>query len=169
MVINAQFNKQSGVVLITALIMIFAVSGIAVSLMSSSTIDLKIVGSNNEKEVASNLVNGDSQRTIGDEKLAGVNSKFYKLEGQFEAQTDNKYDLTRAGSQVKVYLFNENNGPSLLKCLPRIAVTPSLKCNYLRMETSLKYGKVDSYGEGKHSIELHSGVVQALGTSGKSL
>jgi len=67
MVINAQFNKQSGVVLITALIMIFAVSGIAVSLMSSSTIDLKIVGSNNEKEVASNLVNGDSQRTIGDE------------------------------------------------------------------------------------------------------
>jgi len=169
MVIIKSLKKQSGVVLITALIMIIAVTGIAVSLMGSSTTDLKILSGVQDAEIASNTVKGDTQRTIGAEKLAGINSDFYRLQGQFEAQTDKNFDITAANSDSKVLLFNENNGPSLLKCLPRLAVTPSLKCNYLRMETTLNYGKKDSNSKGKHQIEIHSGIVQDLGTSGKSL
>ena len=45
-------NKQQGVVLITALIMVIAVTGIAVTLMSSSSIDIKITNSAQEREVA---------------------------------------------------------------------------------------------------------------------
>jgi type IV pilus assembly protein PilX len=169
LVIYSHYKKQSGVVLITALIMIIAVSGIAVSLMSSSTTDLKVLSSTQDREVASNRVKGDTLRAISAEKVAGIDSDFYRLKGQFEGQANKNFDITAANSESTVLLFNENDGPSLLKCLPRYAVTPSLKCNYLRMETTLKYGKQDSNGDGKHDIEIHSGIVQALGTSGKSL
>ena len=40
--LNKQAKNQQGVVLITALIMVIAVTGIAVTLMSSSSIDVKI-------------------------------------------------------------------------------------------------------------------------------
>jgi type IV pilus assembly protein PilX len=168
-VIYSSYKKESGVVLITALIMIIAVSGIAVSLMSSSTTDLKVLSGAQDREVASNRVKGDTQRTIGTEKTAGINSDFYRLKGQFEAQTNKNFNISAVNSQSTVLLYNENDGPTLLKCLPRLAVTPSLKCNYLRMEATLKYGKQDTNGDGKHKIEIHSGIVQALGTSGKSL
>jgi type IV pilus assembly protein PilX len=168
-VIYSRNNKESGVVLITALIMIIAVSGIAVSLMSSSTTDLKVLSGAQDREIASNRVKGDTQRTIGAEKSAGINSHFYRLKGQFEAQTNKSFNISAENLQSTVLLFNENDGPRLLKCLPRLAVTPSLKCNYLRMESKLNYGKKDSNGDGKHKIEIHSGIVQALGTSGKSL
>jgi len=169
LVIFSSYKKQSGVVLITALIMIIAVSGIAVTLMSSSTTDLKVLSGTQDKEIASNLVKGDSQRAIGGEKLLGINSNFYTLKGQFEAQNNKNFDITAQGSSSSVLLFNENDGPDLLPCSRRFAPTPSLKCNYLRMEARLNYGKKDSNGDGKHKIEIHSGIVQALGTSGKSL
>ncbi|MBU2971086.1 pilus assembly protein PilX [Pseudoalteromonas sp. C2R02] len=165
------FNRQqqTGVVLITALVMIFAVTGIAVTLMSSSTTDLKVVSGSQDKEIASNLVKGDSQRSIGKQKLTGIDSKFFLLKGQFDDQDDNNFDITAENSESTVLLFNENNGPDLLACERRYAATPGLKCNYLRMETKLHYGNKDSNGYGKHKIEIHNGIVQALGTSGKSL
>lgn len=169
MVILSDYKNQSGVVLITALIMIIAVSGIAVSLMSTSTTDLKVLSGTQDKEIASNLVKGDSQRAIGSEKLLGINSNFYTRKGQFEAQPNKNYNITASSSSSTVLLYNENDGPDLLPCSRRFAPTPSLKCNYLRMESKLNYGKKDSNGDGKHKIEIHSGIVQALGTSGKSL
>ncbi|SFD24664.1 hypothetical protein [Pseudoalteromonas denitrificans] len=179
--VNIKIRKNSGVVLITALIMIFAVSGIAVALMSSSSIDLKIVNATQEKEKAINLVKGDSFRAIGTETSKDVNSHFFYLKGRFttkSADEKNQYfdisnisgDTNAYGqSDSKVLLYNENFGPGPLKCLPRIAVTPSLMCNYLRMQTSMHYGKLGSNGIGKHDIEIHSGLVQALGPSSESL
>ena len=45
-------KKQQGVVLIVALIMVVAVTGIAVTLMNSSSIDIKITNAVQEREVA---------------------------------------------------------------------------------------------------------------------
>ena len=66
-------NKQKGVVLITALIMVIAVTGIAVTLMSSSIIDVKITNAAQEREVAENELIGEVQRVISDEanKVSG--------------------------------------------------------------------------------------------------
>ena len=55
-------KKQQGVVLITALIMVIAVTGIAVTLMSSSSIDIKITNAAQEREVAENELIGEVQR-----------------------------------------------------------------------------------------------------------
>jgi type IV pilus assembly protein PilX len=180
--VNLKRSKNSGVVLVTALIMVFAVTGIAVSLMSSSSIDLKVVSAIQEKEKAINLVKGDSFRAISVEKKKVLENHFYYLKGRFEAKDPNNkknqyFDIsnisgnTNAHGQAdsKVLLFNENNGPGPLACLPRLAVTPSLKCNYLRMQTSIHYGKLDSNNIGKHDIEIHNGMVQALGPSTESL
>ena len=52
-------TKQQGVVLITALIMVIAVTGIAVTLMSSSSIDVKITNAAQEREVAENELIGE--------------------------------------------------------------------------------------------------------------
>lgn len=48
--------KQQGVVLITALIMVIAVTGIAVTLMSSSSIDIKITNAAQEREDRKSVV-----------------------------------------------------------------------------------------------------------------
>ena len=62
-------SKQQGVVLITALIMVIAVTGIAVTLMSSSSIDIKITNAAQEREVAENQLIGEVQRIIADKGL----------------------------------------------------------------------------------------------------
>ena len=70
-------NKQHGVVLITALIMVIAVTGIAVTLMSSSSIDIKITNAAQEREVAENQLIGEVQRIIADEVSKGAANQFF--------------------------------------------------------------------------------------------
>ena len=69
-------KKQQGVVLITALIMVIAVTGIAVTLMSSSSIDIKITNAAQEREVAENELIGEVQRMISDEANKLLISQF---------------------------------------------------------------------------------------------
>ena len=49
-------NNQRGVVLIAALIMVVAVTGIAVTLMSSASVDIKITNAALEREEAENIL-----------------------------------------------------------------------------------------------------------------
>ena len=69
--------KQQGVVLITALIMVIAVTGIAVTLMSSSSIDIKITNAAQEREVAENELIGEVQRVIAEEANKGAANQFF--------------------------------------------------------------------------------------------
>ena len=78
-------TQQKGVVLITALIMINAVTGIAVSLMSNSTIDLKVATAAQESDIAVNLLKGDSERSINQEIDKKELSRFLFMKGQFIA------------------------------------------------------------------------------------
>ena len=70
-------NNQKGVVLIIALIMVIAVTGIAVTLMSSSSIDVKITNAAQEREVAENELIGEVQRVISDEANKGAANQFF--------------------------------------------------------------------------------------------
>ena len=155
--------KQQGVVLITSLVMIIAVTGIAVTLMSSSSIDIKMIGAAQENDVAEYWVRGDAERAINQEVIASGNSRLLYLSGQFPADDTIGLDVTATGSKSTVTLFNNNNGPTLLNCPPRIAVTNGIKCNTLRVQSSLKYGKGD-----KHTVVIQSGIAQELGIVGQS-
>jgi hypothetical protein len=160
---NVNFYNQKGVVLITSLVMIIAVTSIAVTLMSSSGIDIKMTSAAQENEVAQYWVRGDSERAINQEIIASGNSRLLYLTGQFPADNTIGIDVTAAGSKSTVTLFNNNNGPTLLNCPPRIAVTNGIKCNTLRVESNYKYGK-----DNKHSVALLSGIAQELGILGQS-
>ncbi|MCF2921672.1 pilus assembly PilX N-terminal domain-containing protein, partial [Pseudoalteromonas sp. APAL1] len=71
-------KKQQGIVLILALIMVVAVTGIAVTLMNSSSIDAKITAAVQEREVAENEVMGTVLKVIANQAAAGRNSAFFK-------------------------------------------------------------------------------------------
>jgi len=156
-------RNQKGVVLITALIMIMAVTGIAVSLMSNSSIDLKISAAAQESDKAANLLKGDSERSINQEIDKKALSRFLFMKGQFTSAGD-EINMSESSLHSVVNLYDENKGPMLLDCPPRIAVTIGVKCNTLRVQAKMKYGKGN-----KHDIVLQSGIAQQLGLVGKSL
>jgi len=81
--LSKRASKQQGVVLITALIMVIAVTGIAVTLMSSSSVDIKITNAAQEREVAENELIGEVQRMISDEASKGAANQFFLTQSVF--------------------------------------------------------------------------------------
>jgi len=163
---NITVAKQKGVVLVVSLVMIIAVTGIAVTLLSSSSIDLKMMSAAQESEVAIARVKADSELTIVQEKKAAADENRLLFEpGKFPADLATGLDVTPAGASSSVTIYNSNQGPSLLDCPIIVNPTPGIKCNMLRIEATLNYGKLDSNSKGKHSISVNSGIAQEMGAS----
>ena len=91
-------KKQQGIVLILALIMVVAVTGIAVTLMNSSSIDAKITAAVQEREVAENEVMGTVLKVIANQAAAGRNSAFFKKPEQIP---EAGFDLGAIGDSTK--------------------------------------------------------------------
>lgn len=148
-------RKQNGIVLVAALLMILMVSGIAVTVMSGSALDSKMVNATQEVYRAESIARGDTDEAIKGEIDKGATNQFLVKKNAYPA--GGKITLTTAGSTV--VLTNENNSPvvDLLDCPPRFAPTPGIKCNYLKLTTSKPYGKGD-----KHNVVLNTGIEQEL-------
>jgi len=155
-------KQNQGFVLVTALLMLLAVTGIAVSLMGSSSIDLKITQTAQEREQSETQVKGDADKALISEmnKTADLN-RFLYLSGQFGEQES--LDITPANINSTVTLFNMNKGPVIVDCPPKFAATSGIKCNMLRVNTELNYGKND-----KHLVAVRNGIVQELAVIGQS-
>jgi len=158
--VNSKQNQ--GFVLVTALLMLLAVTGIAVSLMGSSSIDLKITQTAQEREQSETQVKGDADKALISEmnKTADLN-RFLYLSGQFGDQES--LDITPTNVNSTVTLFNMNKGPVIVDCPPKFAATSGIKCNMLRVNTELNYGKND-----KHLVAVRNGIVQELAVIGQS-
>jgi type IV pilus assembly protein PilX len=159
-------KQNQGFVLVTALLMLLAVTGIAVSLMGSSSIDLKITQTAQEREQSETLVKGDADKALISEmnKTADLN-RFLFLSGQFDTAggKEQSIDITPANVNSTVTLFNMNKGPVIIDCPPKFAATSGIKCNMLRVNTELNYGKND-----KHLVAVRNGIVQELAVIGQS-
>ncbi|MEI5662579.1 hypothetical protein R3P08_14785 [Pseudoalteromonas sp. UG3-1] len=68
--------KQRGVVLIMSMVMVVAIMAVAVTLMSSSTLDIKMTHAVMEREEAENLLYGEVQRIIQQQQQLATNSVF---------------------------------------------------------------------------------------------
>jgi len=158
--VNSKQNQ--GFVLVTALLMLLAVTGIAVSLMGSSSIDLKITQTAQEREQSETRVKGDADKALVSEmnKAADLN-RFLYLSGQYGEQES--LDITPENVNSTVSLFNMNKGPVIVDCPPKFAATSGIKCNMLRVNTELNYGKND-----KHLVAVRNGIVQELAVIGQS-
>ncbi|TMO03053.1 pilus assembly protein PilX [Pseudoalteromonas sp. S558] len=157
--------KQQGVVLITALIMVIAVTGIAVTLMSSSSIDVKITNAAQEREVAENKLIGEIQRVIFTEVKKGGKSSFLLSpeetitkvvkEGEADTFTSSKDIANHEG--MKSTMTNLNKGVQNLTCLRSNAATTGISCNILQVTTTIEYGS-----KSKHQLTIVTGMAQQV-------
>ena len=164
--LNKQAKNQQGVVLITALIMVIAVTGIAVTLMSSSSIDVKITNAAQEREVAENELIGEVQRMISDEATKGAANQFFLSPEEVDAVTaDNDSGMLIAEhNDMKSKMINLNKGILDLECPRRFASTAGLACNMVQVSTTKKYGS-----KSKHELTIVTGVAQEMVSVNKGI
>lgn len=147
-------TSQKGIVLVAAMLMILMVSGIAVTVMSGSALDSKMINATQESYRAESITRGDTEKSIKDELAKKANNQFLVKRSSYP----NDKTITLLSGKTKVVMVNEINGPQeLLDCPPRFAPTPNVKCNYLKLTTSRAYGKND-----KHTITLNTGIEQEM-------
>ncbi len=146
-------KKQQGVVLIVALIMVVVVAGIAVTLMSSSSIDIKITNAAQEREVAEHELIGTVQKVVAREVSAKGNSRFFYHKTQI---TDDGFDLGALDGAQNV-MKSLNNGPKELNCPRSFGYTDGFVCNLVEINSTINYGS-----KSKHSLTILSGISQQM-------
>ncbi|MGO2371311.1 MAG: pilus assembly PilX family protein [Pseudoalteromonas prydzensis] len=158
--LNMLQNRQQGVVLITALIMVIAVTGIAVTLMSSSSIDIKITNAAQEREVAENQLIGEVQRIIADEVSKGATNQFFLT----PEEVSDKGIVMAERDDMKSNMINLNNGVLDLECPRRFSFTAGISCNMVQVSTTIEYGS-----KSKHQLTIVTGVAQEMASISKGI
>lgn len=147
--------KHRGMVLIAAMLMLLMVSGIAITVMSGSAMDTKMVNATQDVYRVESVTKGNTEAVIKDEiEKGGANTFLIKRSAYPPEQ---QFSLEHNGSTI--IITNENTSPvvDLLECPPRFAATSGIKCNYLRLSTSQRYGKGN-----KHTMNLNTGIQQEM-------
>ena len=148
-------DKQQGIVLIAAMLIILMVSGIAVSLMSGSSIDSKMVNATQDSYRAESITRGDTEQVIKAEIGRKGNSKFLIKKSAYKSDS---LTIEHSGdSTVKLSNVNTNPNTDLLDCPARFAATPGIKCNYLKLKTTMNYGR-----NNKNKLIIVSGIEQEM-------
>lgn len=157
--------KQQGVVLITALIMVIAVTGIAVTLMSSSSIDVKITNAAQEREVAENQLIGEVQRVIAQEANNGSDNKFFYTPEEVTSNSSTGTGMEIANhDDMASNMVNLNKGVLDLECPRRFSFTAGISCNMVQVSTTIEYGS-----KSKHQITIVTGIAQEMASLSKGI
>ncbi len=151
-------HYQKGIVLLAAMIMIITVTGIAVSLMSSSTVDVKMSNAAQESDTAENQVKADTEKAIK-VQMRDANKLFEDPALSFPTNGTGSFDISVAGSDSNILLFNTTpEQRESIPCPRKFATSgETLCCNMTRIDADLAYGKSD-----KHSVVIHSGIAQEV-------
>lgn len=158
-------TNQRGVVLITALIMVIAVTGIAVTLMSSSSIDIKITNAAQEREVAENQLIGEVQRVISQEANNGSNNKFFYTPEEVTSNSPSVVGMEIANhDDMTSNMVNLNKGVLDLECPRRFSFTAGISCNMVQVSTTIEYGS-----KSKHEITIVTGIAQEMASLSKGI
>ncbi|MBD1582521.1 pilus assembly protein PilX [Pseudoalteromonas sp. S16_S37] len=148
----ASIKKQQGIVLISAMIMIVAVSAIAVTLMSTSSLDLKITNAAQEREEADSVLMGEVQRAIATQTALGAESLFTRSKAQLAS--GNSFNGLNGTVNTVTSL---NNGPLELNCPRSYSYTSGLICNMTQLETKITYGS-----KSQHTMTVVTGIGQEM-------
>jgi len=158
-------KKQQGVVLIVSLVFLIALTAVAAALMQNTTTDMKMSGASEDKVFAEQCavsavddyifqqVNGatnDFSESVNTHKVGD------KIISAALTSTKEKCDL-------KAATLGLSNNPYMLtvKCSRSKSSNASsnqiFDCNYLRIQTSIKYGR-----NKMSAVEVNSGIEQPL-------
>ncbi|TMO64553.1 pilus assembly PilX family protein [Pseudoalteromonas aurantia] len=131
-------KKQQGIVLVTAMVMIVAVTAVAVTLMSSSSIDLKITNAAQEREQAENLLIGEVQRVIQSESKKPSGSNHFLMSPQQLEIDKNKTFPGEHDTDNEMRALN--SGAMQLNCPRSFKYTKGVMCNLTEISTTVEYG-----------------------------
>lgn len=149
-------HKQQGVVLIAALIMVLVVSGVAVTLMSSSSIDMKVINAAQDYDEAINQAYADSRRAIYQEIKTNGADNFTKPNLGVD---DEALDMSASGTGSNLTLIKAPGVLSATNCSRKGAahsVNSQIKCTRdLRLQSIVTYG-----ANGRHSVVVMAGIEQ---------
>ncbi|AZZ97636.1 hypothetical protein [Pseudoalteromonas sp. R3] len=151
-------HKQQGMVLIVSMVLIVAVMSVAVTLMSSSTIDIKVTNAAQEREAAEALLMGEVQRIISQEKVLFNESVFHARNGQFENDAGEMVGrVIRNDEEIELESLqaNLNSGQLLLECPRVFNFTAGLSCVITEVESTVQYGD-----QAQHQVTVVIGVAQ---------
>lgn len=135
-----------------AMVMVVAVMAIAVTLMSTSTLDIKMTHAVMEREEAESLLFGEMQRLIRQEQRA-PNNVF--LRSRQQLADDGATVQTPGGLQATV--TNLNNGELELFCPRQFDYTAGFVCNMTEVQATVEYGD-----KGRHNVTIVMGIGQEI-------
>ncbi|GEK07908.1 hypothetical protein PPEP_a0678 [Pseudoalteromonas peptidolytica F12-50-A1] len=135
-----------------AMVMVVAVMAIAVTLMSTSTLDIKMTHAVMEREEAESLLFGEMQRLIRQEQRA-PNNVF--LRSRQQLADDGATVQTPGGLQATV--TNLNNGELELFCPRQFDYTAGFVCNMTEVQATVGYGD-----KGRHNVTIVMGIGQEI-------
>ena len=132
-------RNQSGMVLVVAMIMLIAITGVAVALMVSAGVDNKMMASAQEAELAMNEARGGHDEAYSREinQVGGGQNQFTLriLPGQSLPARE-----TQPNTAGNISLYSVIPEPTT--CPAAYAASSSTKCNYQRVTTTTNYGEV---------------------------
>lgn len=146
-------HKQTGMVLVVAMIMLIAITGVAVALLVSSGVDNKMMSSAQEAELAMNEARGahDEVYSRNVNQVGGIQNQFTLRIPVGQSLPAPETQPNTAGV-VTVY----SAIPEPTTCPPQHSASSSTKCNYHRVSTTTNYGEVGQ------TINIDSVVSQQL-------
>lgn len=134
-------TKQAGFVLVVAMIMLIAITGVAVALLVSSGVDNKMISSAQEAEVAIN-------------EAKGAHDEAYRSE-EFFVGGQNQFSLRLPVGQTLPVRTSQPNSAGVISTYTQIPEATTcvrsfknssgntgLKCTYNRVVTNTNYGEV---------------------------
>ena len=145
---------QGGFVLMVALVMVIAITSIAVTLMSTSTMDMKMATAAEDREMATHKARGGNDQLFSDavNRTIGERNYFAAFASEQEAT-----DYTSAQGAVSTVSWNSEVQVET-NCPRSKDPTEGLMCVYLQAATVKTFGPNDA-----NQINVVSGVAQQVG------
>lgn len=132
-------RKQKGMVLVVALIMLIAVTGVAVALLVSSGVDNKMMSSAQEAELAMNEARGAHDEAYSREiNQVGGGQNQFSLRIPLGQSLPARETQPNTAGNIVVY----SALPEPTTCPPAFSASSSSSCNYHRVTTATNYGEV---------------------------
>ena len=148
-------QRQRGFVLMVSLVMVIAITGIAASLLSSSSMDMKMATAAESREMATHMSRGGNDQLYYNAVNRTVGGQNYFA--AFATSQDSADFTSSAGASSTVSWLSET--PRTETDCPRSkAPTEGLQCIYLQATTVKAFGPNDA-----NQVNVVSGVAQQVG------
>jgi type IV pilus assembly protein PilX len=147
-------HRQSGFVLMVSLVMVIAITAIAVSLISSSTMDMKMATAAEDREMATHISRGGNDQLFYDAVNRTVNSQNY-FAAFSTTQTATEFNSSQGA--VSTVIWGSANQVET-DCPRSKDPTEGLMCIYLQATTVKTFGPTDN-----NQINVVAGVAQQVG------